>query len=166
MPFIQNAAADDMNKAFHKDPGPRSMLIQIMDTATSWWPEAKHDFMESHRFEFLDIEETDTIFDEECRISDVQAGQLVALLQRALDNDMNVIVHCYAGICRSGAVAEIGIKMGFDDTDRFRSPNVLVKHKMMKVLGWTYDEKEQFDLGNWQDYDMITGYRIKDGNSG
>jgi len=24
----------------------------------------------------------------------------------------------------------------------FRSPNLLVKHKMMKVLGWTYDENE------------------------
>ena len=55
---------------------------------------------------------------------------------------MNVIVHCVAGVCRSGAVCEIGVMMGFDDTEVFRSPNLLVKHKMMKVLGWTYDENE------------------------
>ena len=159
MPFIQNAAADDMNKAFHKDPGPNSMLIQIMDTATSWWPEPKHDFAESHKFEFLDIEADDTVYDEACRISDVQAGQLVALLQKALANDMNVIVHCYAGLCRSGAVAEVGVMLGFEDTGRFRSPNILVKHKMMKVLGWTYDEDEKYTLSDdWVNYD-INGYR-------
>jgi hypothetical protein len=32
--------------------------------------------------------------------------------------------------------------MGFDDTGRFRSPNLLVKHRMMKALGWTYDVEE------------------------
>jgi hypothetical protein len=33
--------------------------------------------------------------------------------------------------------------MGFNDTERFRSPNLLVKHRMMKALGWTYDENEK-----------------------
>ena len=55
---------------------------------------------------------------------------------------MDVVVHCHAGICRSGAVAEIGVMLGFDDAEAFRSPNLLVKHKMMKVLGWTYDSDE------------------------
>jgi Mg2+/Co2+ transporter CorB len=32
--------------------------------------------------------------------------------------------------------------MGFNDTEVFRSPNLLVKHRMMKHLGWTYDENE------------------------
>jgi Mg2+/Co2+ transporter CorB len=32
--------------------------------------------------------------------------------------------------------------MGFQDTEVFRSPNLLVKHKMMKALGWTYDDNE------------------------
>ena len=64
------------------------------------------------------------------------------MLAYAKDNHMNVIVHCHAGVCRSGAVAEIGVAMGFSDTEAFRSPNLLVKHKMMKVLGWTYDENE------------------------
>ena len=55
---------------------------------------------------------------------------------------MHVVVHCHAGVCRSGAVVEVGVMMGFDDTEVFRSPNLLVKHKMMRALGWTYDENE------------------------
>jgi hypothetical protein len=64
------------------------------------------------------------------------------LLQHALENRMNVIVSCMAGICRSGAVCELGIMLGFSDTEVFRSPNLLVKHSMMKALGWTYEQEE------------------------
>ena len=139
MPFIENVAAADIPTRFHHDAGDNSMLIQIMDTGTSWWPTPIHNFKEIHRFEFLDVEENDQVDDEEMKISDDQAKQLVVLLQHALDKKMNVVVHCYAGICRSGAVCEIGVMMGFNDCERFRQPNLLVKHKMMKVLGWTYD---------------------------
>jgi predicted protein tyrosine phosphatase len=139
MPFIENVAASDIPTRFHHDAGENSMLIQIMDTGTSWWPTPKHNFKEVHRFEFLDVEKDDHVKDEVMKISDDQAKQLVVLLQHALDNKMNVVVHCFAGICRSGAVCEIGVMMGFNDCERFRQPNLLVKHKMMKVLGWTYD---------------------------
>ena len=76
------------------------------------------------------------------RCSHEQAAELVRLLQHASANRMNVIVHCVAGVCRSGAVCEVGVMLGFDDTEAFRSPNLLVKHRMMKALGWTYDENE------------------------
>ena len=59
---------------------------------------------------------------------------------------MQVVVHCHAGVCRSGAVCEIGVMMGFNDTEVFRSPNLLVKHKMMQVLGWLYDEQETHSI--------------------
>ena len=139
MPFIENVAAADIPIRFHHDAGENSMLIQIMDTGTSWWPTPVHKFKEIHRFEFLDVEEKDHVNDEVMKISDEQATQLVALLQHALDNKMNVVVHCYAGICRSGAVCEVGVMMGFNDCERYRQPNLLVKHKMMKVLNWTYE---------------------------
>jgi predicted protein tyrosine phosphatase len=139
MPFIENVAAADIPIRFHHDAGENSMLIQIMDTGTSWWPTPLHKFKEIHRFEFLDVEEKDHVNDEVMKISDEQAKQLVALLQHALDNKMNVVVHCYAGICRSGAVCEVGVMMGFNDCERYRQPNLLVKNKMMKVLGWTYE---------------------------
>jgi predicted protein tyrosine phosphatase len=141
MPWIQNVALSDIKKGFHIDAGINSMLIQIVDCGMEF-PTPKHEFKEVHQFEFLDLEKDDQCLEDEMKITDAQAEQLVTLLQHAHDNRMNVIVHCVAGVCRSGAVCEIGVMMGFNDTEMFRSPNLLVKHKMMKVLGWTYDENE------------------------
>ena len=140
MPWIQNVSMSDVRQGFHFDAGINSMLIQIVDPATEF-PAPARQFRETHQFEFLDAERDDN-FPDEAKITDDRAQQLVNLLQHALDRNMNVVVHCHAGVCRSGAVAEVGVMMGFDDTNSFRSPNLLVKHKMMQCLGWTYDENE------------------------
>jgi predicted protein tyrosine phosphatase len=140
MPWIQNVSMTDIRQGFHFDAGVNSMLIQIVDPAYQF-PVPKYKFRETHQFEFLDAELSDG-FPDECKCTEQQAQQLVQLLQHALDQRMNVIVHCHAGVCRSGAVTEVGVMMGFDDTEVFRSPNLLVKHRMMKTLGWTYDEDE------------------------
>jgi predicted protein tyrosine phosphatase len=137
MPWIENVAAADIPTGFHHDVGPNSMLISICDPA-GWRPEAKQQFKERHDFEFLDAEDDDG-FPEEAKISDAQAEQIVMLLQQALENRMNVVVHCMAGICRSGAVVEVGVMMGFNDCEKYRQPNLRVKHKLMKQLGWTYN---------------------------
>ena len=134
----------DIRQGFHVDPGINSMLIQIVDPAYEF-PVPKYQFRETHRFEFLDAERNDN-FSDECKCTDEQAQELVRLLKHALDERMNVIVHCHAGVCRSGAVAEVGVMMGFQDTEAFRSPNLLVKHRMMKALGWTYDEDEKHSI--------------------
>lgn len=148
MSWIENVAAIDVSKAHHHDAGPNSMLISICDPC-GWRPEAKFPFKERHDFEFLDIDSGDIARDpalEDFAINDEQAALLVLLLQRALKDRMNVVVHCTAGICRSGAVVEIGTMLGFDDCEHFRSPNLRVKHKMMKVLGLTYDADESEDV--------------------
>ena len=142
---IENVAAIDIPKGDHHDCGENSMLIQILDGA--WIPEPKHKFRERHYFNFLDLEDDDEHV-EEMGITDEQAAELVALLKHAFDKKMNVVVHCTAGLCRSGAVVEVGVMMGFDDPERTRIPNIRVKHKMMKVLGWTYDADEPCD---WRD---------------
>ena len=149
MPWIENVAAADVPMRFHHEAGENSMLIQIMDPASSWWPNPAHDFKETHRFEFLDAEDRDG-FPDETKISDTQAQEIVDLLKHALENNMNVVVHCMAGLCRSGAVAEVGVMMGFADAERTRIPNIRVKHKMMKVLSWTYDADEQPDDEAWR----------------
>jgi hypothetical protein len=149
--WIQNCAADDIPKGFHVAVGENSMLIQIADPA-SWFPTPKHQFKEVHRFEFLDVEEKDEVLEEAMKCTQEQANELVRLLQHAKNNHMDVIVHCFAGICRSGAVCEVGVMMGFLDTERFRAPNLLVKHRMMKALGWTYDENEEHDLDSWRKF--------------
>jgi protein-tyrosine phosphatase len=138
MPWIQNVSLGDIPKGHHVAVGENSMLIQIVDPGMEF-PTPLHKFKETHQFNFLDLEVGDA-FGEEFKVTDVQAEQLVNLLKHALDKRMNVIVHCVAGVCRSGAVCEVGVMMGFDDTEDYRSPNLMVKHKMMKVLGWTYEE--------------------------
>lgn len=149
--WIQNVAKADIPKRHHIDAGPNAMLIQIVDPASEF-PIPKHEFREVHQFEFLDLENADDLpGGEEFMITVEQAAQLVALLKRALDHNMNVVVHCHAGICRSGAVAEVGVMMGFEDAKAFRAPNLRVKHLMMQQLGWTYDADEK-PQDNWMAY--------------
>lgn len=155
MPWIQNIALSDVKKGFHINPGDNAMLIQIVDPPGDF-PTPKYAFKEVHQFEFLDVEEKDEVLDEAMRCSHEQAAELARLLQHALENRMNVIVHCHAGVCRSGAVTEIGVMLGFEDTEVFRSPNLLVKHRMMKALGWGYDENEPHTInGVTTDWGMI-----------
>ena len=144
--WIENVSWDDVKNGWHSDMGENAMLIQIADPAT-FFPDPKHTFKETYQFEFLDAEDGDP-WPEEAMISDEQAKELVHLLVRALDNSMNVLVHCHAGICRSGAVVEVGQMMGFTPTERFRMPNLRVKHFMMKSLGLTYDSTEKTSWTN------------------
>ncbi len=149
MPWIQNVSLSDIKKGHHVAVKENSMLIQIVDPDMEF-PVPAQKFKETHQFKFLDIEGDGMSNDGNGTpidmswgmVTDAQAADLVKLLQHALEKRMDVVVHCHAGVCRSGAVAEVGVMMGFDDAEAFRSPNLLVKHKMMKCLGWTYDENE------------------------
>lgn len=158
--WIENVSKSDITLGFHMDPGPNAMLIQIMDPCEEFpTPLPIYNFKEIHQFEFLDAEDKDG-FPDECKISDEQATEIVRLLQHALDNSMNVIVHCHAGICRSGAVVEVATMMGFTASNRYRQPNLRVKHKMMKALGLTYNstEKPSFTNGIISDGGIMLPY--------
>lgn len=139
MNYIENIAAIDCQNGNHMDSGVNTMLIQIGDP-TGWMPTPKHKFKLQYVFRFSDVEVGDEL--EEFGITNAQAEDLVKLLQYALDNRMNVVVHCVAGICRSGAVVEVAEMMGFNPCRNFRAPNLMVKHEMMKVLGWVYGKEE------------------------
>lgn len=152
MPWIQNIGRKEIENGWHLDAGPNAILIQIMDPPGDF-PIPKHQFKEIHQFEFLDIEEdgltnlgdgemTDM---SEFAITNEQAKDIAELLQKALSNKMNVVVHCFAGVCRSGAVAEVGVILGFSDTETYRSPNILVKHKLLKALNMPFDPDEKSD---------------------
>lgn len=136
MPKIQNIAWYDLIHGYHI-PSEDAVLIQITDPDTAP-PEPLNQFYRRHTIRFLDLDqETDTNRSVVC--SHAQATDLVRMLQQALKEDRDVVVHCTAGVCRSGAVAEVGTMMGFEDTGSFRIPNVLVKTRMMRALGWTYE---------------------------
>ena len=138
MMFIQNVTFHDVNGCSHKQCDDRAVLIQIVDPAYGF-PTPAHAFASVLQLEFLDEDETCRESLHEFLITDAQAASIIDFLQMALQENRDVIVHCHAGLCRSGAVADVGIMMGFEDTGKIRLPNRLVKHKLMQQLGWTYD---------------------------
>lgn len=133
--WIQNVSMSDIIKGVHYLDN-KTILIQIQDVGT--WefakPFYKDQFIEIHQFEFQDTEED---VEEAGPIKDEQAKAIADILLRAKETDRNIVVHCHAGICRSGAVVECGVLIGFQDGEMFRIPNVLVKKKILKHLGLT-----------------------------
>jgi protein tyrosine phosphatase len=141
MPFIENIAYIDAVHGDHKDPGPNSLLIQITEIHVDSCPIPKFNFKEVKKFAFMDVEEGDDLF-EDFGIKDEDGESLSALLKRSLAEDMNVIVHCFAGLCRSGAVVECGVILGFKDTGRVRKPNIAVKNMILKHLQLDFNPDE------------------------
>jgi predicted protein tyrosine phosphatase len=144
-PWIQNVSLEDVKKGYHYDAGPNSVLIQICDPDEPF-PQPKYTFKHTHQFHFLDIEEdgltnlgdgtwTDL---SQYKITDHQAVEIARVLGSALASRSNVVVHCHMGVCRSGAVCEVGVMIGFRDTEGYRQPNLLVKKKLMQALGLSY----------------------------
>jgi predicted protein tyrosine phosphatase len=150
--FIQNVSMRDIESGNHFDAGVNSMLIQILDPHVRF-PVPKHAFKEVHQFHFHDCDDGDEqipILDDDYNwvyttntpISTEQARAIIGLLKKALENRMQVVVHCHAGLCRSGAVVEVGVMMGFADGQRYRQPNVTVKKRLMEVLNMTYESEK------------------------
>jgi predicted protein tyrosine phosphatase len=88
---------------------PADIAIRICDDESMFGEDYPN--MKTHRFIFADVNEGDAQ-----AISHEQAWQMLAVLQNAKENNQHVLVHCVAGISRSGAVAQFAIDyLGFDD---------------------------------------------------
>lgn len=133
MPTIENCSMHDVQWQNYKNPGGGSVLVQIRDPRSAHrWPEANpQHFDKIHRFEFADVESAD----EPGAIVADQAVQIAMILQNALAEGHNVAVHCYAGICRSGALVECATMLGFEAVHDDRIPNTLVKNLILEALG-------------------------------
>lgn len=140
-PFIQNVSRSDIETRNHAPTSAEhTVLIQISDPPRhSPIPMAK--FKYAYEFFFDDIEQE---FGDhgEIGITDKQALEIANILQMSYQNGYDVIVHCHAGLCRSGAVAQAGEALGFATGGREQVPNLRVKHKIMAALGLSYDEEE------------------------
>ena len=132
MPWIINVCRDDVKRGKHPI-SDQCMLIQIADPPGDF-PEPKHQFTEVHQFQFLDVEEDTEVLDEEMRCSWEQAMHLDILLFRAIREGLDVVVHCYMGQNRSGAVAAIGEELGFDYVGAGRGTNNCVYGRMSKSI--------------------------------
>ncbi len=88
---------------------PADVVIRIVDDVVLFGEDYPN--MQTHQFIFADANEGDAH-----AISHEQAQQILAVLQDAKENNQHVLVHCVAGISRSGAVAQFAIDyLGFDD---------------------------------------------------
>lgn len=133
--WIANFSMDQIQKGLHFDATWQPiMLIQIQDPDTNQFvlSPQQHSFKDILQLKFFDTED-----DEVGCIQSNQAQQIADFLNKAIENKCNVIVHCHAGICRSGAVVEVGHILGFDIPDGInnRIPNRLVFNKVRKALG-------------------------------
>lgn len=144
MPFVQNVGRQEILDGLYKDPGPNSLLIQICDVGEEHIP-VPAIFQKSARFEFDDVEEPN----DPASISDAQADLISKELRQAYADGMNVIVHCYAGIYRSGAVALSAEYIGFERIPpapgEVHDSNRLVALKIGMAMGRTYRQKTVFE---------------------
>ena len=130
--FIENCSKKDIIRGKHQDAGENSVLIQIKDPDWDYAvPYAK--FKEVYQFSFADIK-IPCQEDSDHAITDEQGRQIAGILEHAKTNNMNVIVHCVVGRCRSGAIVEAGISIGFPDPYKKRNPNPLVLSSIKNLL--------------------------------
>ena len=135
MPYINNVSMHNFNTGNYPIRTNHSTIaIRITDPEITELPPPVHEFVRVHHFCFLDADERTLGIGKKYLISDKQAKEIAEILDSALENDQDVIVNCHAGICRSGAVTEVGVMLGFTDMKSFRYPNTLVKRKLMAAL--------------------------------
>lgn len=128
-PWIENCSIKDIKNGIHYLDPQKTILIQIVDVGFEFPnPKYKKDFRNIFKFQFDDVDKEEDIN----KISEEDAAIIAEKLQGAFNRGLNVVVHCHAGLCRSGAVVEAGILLGFQDTGKFRVPNILVKNMIKK----------------------------------
>lgn len=143
-PWIQNVSLAAISSGMHFETSDQDFLIQIVDPCTVF-PTPKQTFGEVFQFIFLDTEDES----DEWSISDLDSSKIANILLKAFADHRNVVVHCHAGLCRSGAVTEVGVIMGFVDPECLRIPNSLVKKKLLNSLNLGFSPKNSaFTVGN------------------
>lgn len=135
MPWIQHYSRQDVKEGLHFWDD-RTALIQIKDIMQEHVTPALK-FVAALQLEFEDVEEDP----DEIGIRPEHATEIVEFLRMCLYHNLNVVVHCHAGVCRSSAVAIVAQKLGFDLDDKFRLPNKLVMRRLFVAAGLP-DESE------------------------
>ena len=136
MPLIENCSlADYMAMKFSIDVD-NAVAIRIADSDgefyhTKW----NKDFMKEHHFHFNDVEEP-SAYGGSSRglITEKQAFKIAQIIKECLEQNKHIIVHCMAGISRSGAVVEAARFYGFDVIEKYKIPNCAVKTRVIREL--------------------------------
>lgn len=123
--ICENVSKADVETGDHLNPVDNQVvLIQIKDLKDTFCiPKHAADFVKIVQLSFEDTEDSTA---SGC-ITEVDAQKIVTTLLWASQSNCHVVVHCHAGIARSGAVVEFATRLGFTALDhRWRWPNTLV----------------------------------------
>jgi len=118
----------------------KTVLIQISDPASRF---ATHNskFKEEHQFEFLDLDEKHTSLlsqmGEFC-ITEQQSFEIVKILLEAKALENNVLVQCYSGVYRSGAICKFAVDYLKFERGFNRSSDELFNTLVYKALESVY----------------------------
>lgn len=130
MPWIENTSMKNVIEGLHYFEESRTILIQIQDKNFDYCKALYHDkFAAVYRFQFDDSEE-----EEPNSITDNQASFIGQILLESFHRNQNIVVHCHAGLCRSGAVADVGEIIGFQYAGQVKIPNLRVKSKILSFF--------------------------------
>ena len=146
--WIANFSKENIEKGLHFAPNNNTILIQIQDPDTKEFVKSPYfkDFKEIHQFKFWDAEDITDLPNGITTgiITNEQSNEIALILETALKQELNIIVHCHAGICRSGAIVEAGSLLGFEVPEGInkRIPNRLVLKKIRTSLGLTFSWEE------------------------
>lgn len=87
------------------------------------------------RFTFGDLEESSDSDDCSCLLFDLEdRDRILEIYRNCLENNIDLLVHCTAGISRSGAIIEVGLLLGFElEHPTHRIPNAYIKSSLLKA---------------------------------
>lgn len=143
MPTIENVSRFCIQNGNHKTGYENTLLISINDPGLDV-PKNWDKFTWCFDYYFLDAEKPiEGDHDGEFLIKESDAEEIAYLIRMCFEKNINILVHCSAGICRSGAVAECAEAFGFEYIGNHKQPNLLVKRLVMKYLmssEQSYDE--------------------------
>ena len=126
--IIQNISKKRIEVGNHLDPSAVECdLIQISDAATfPPVPAYKGFFKEQIHLDFEDGSDVDY-----GAINPEQVKQLVDFMIASMKKKHFIVVHCFKGISRSGAVVEFAVRhLGYEAMNEHRNPNQFMLKEM------------------------------------
>jgi hypothetical protein len=133
-PTIQHVSLDDF---LARNYANASIAIRVLDDETFSSADELHQI--TFKFIFADVDSG-----HPSAITSEQATDIVTALRYARTHGHNVIVHCMAGISRSGTIAQFGIDfLGFEDVApaTCRVPNKSVYEALLDAWSTLYQNK-------------------------
>lgn len=109
-PQVMNISRDRVVRGDHSLFGDNTILIQITDPAMDF-PRPAKSFLRTYGFRFLDLGPMDN--GGEFAMTSDQGEEIANILREAAEEGINIVVHCNAGICRSGAVSAVAGYLGY-----------------------------------------------------